>query len=90
MAKLMASNRASTIKPSRDLERGRPTWRLFVAQTFEGLRPCEPEAVALVCLEALGLPGTEHCRGVVQPDGELARQCFRPCGCDTIRAEGTS
>lgn len=30
------------------------------------LREVEAEAVALVCLEALGLPGAEHCRGYIQ------------------------
>lgn len=30
------------------------------------LREVEAEAVALVCLEALGLPGAEHCRGYLQ------------------------
>jgi hypothetical protein len=31
--------------------------------TPRSLREVEAEAVALVCLEALGLPGAEHCRG---------------------------
>jgi hypothetical protein len=31
--------------------------------TPRSLRDVEAEAVALVCLEALGLPGAEHCRG---------------------------
>jgi hypothetical protein len=30
------------------------------------LREVEAEAVALVCLEALGLPGADHCRGYIQ------------------------
>jgi hypothetical protein len=30
------------------------------------LREVEAEAVALVCLEALGLTGAEHCRGYIQ------------------------
>ena len=30
------------------------------------LREVEAEAVALVCLEALGLQGAEHCRGYIQ------------------------
>ena len=30
------------------------------------LREVEAEVVALVCLEALGLPGAEHCRGYIQ------------------------
>lgn len=34
--------------------------------TPRSLREVEAEAVALVCLEALGLPGSEHCRGYVQ------------------------
>ncbi len=34
--------------------------------TPRGLREVEAEAVALVCLEALGLPGAEHCRGYIQ------------------------
>jgi hypothetical protein len=34
--------------------------------TPRSLREVEAEAVALVCLEALGLPGAEHCRGYVQ------------------------
>lgn len=34
--------------------------------TPRGLREVEAEAVALVCLEALGLPGADHCRGYIQ------------------------
>jgi antirestriction protein ArdC len=34
--------------------------------TPRSLREVEAEAVALVCVEALGLPGAEHCRGYVQ------------------------
>ena len=34
--------------------------------TPTSLREVEAEAVALVCLEALGLPGAEHCRGYIQ------------------------
>jgi hypothetical protein len=34
--------------------------------TPRSLREVEAEAVALVCLEALGLPGVEHCRGYIQ------------------------
>jgi antirestriction protein ArdC len=34
--------------------------------TPRSLREVEAEAVALVCLEALGLPGAEHCRGYLQ------------------------
>ena len=34
--------------------------------TQRSLREVEAEAVALVCLEALGLPGAEHCRGYIQ------------------------
>ena len=34
--------------------------------TPRNLREVEAEAVALVCLEALGLPGAEHCRGYIQ------------------------
>jgi N-terminal domain of anti-restriction factor ArdC len=34
--------------------------------TPHSLREVEAEAVALVCLEALGLPGAEHCRGYIQ------------------------
>jgi antirestriction factor ArdC-like protein len=34
--------------------------------TPRSLREVEAEAVALVCLEALGLPGADHCRGYVQ------------------------
>lgn len=36
------------------------------AITPRSLREVEAEAVALVCLEALGLPGAEHCRGYIQ------------------------
>ena len=36
------------------------------AFTPRSLREVEAEAVALVCLEALGLPGAEHCRGYIQ------------------------
>jgi hypothetical protein len=35
-------------------------------QTPRSLREVEAEAVALVCLEALGLPGAEYCRGYIQ------------------------
>jgi hypothetical protein len=34
--------------------------------TPRSLRECEAEAVALLCLAALGLPGIEQCRGYVQ------------------------
>jgi antirestriction protein ArdC len=34
--------------------------------TPRSMREVEAEAVALVCLEALGLPGTEQCRGYLQ------------------------
>jgi antirestriction protein ArdC len=34
--------------------------------TPRSLREVEAETVALVCLEALGLPGAEHCRGYIQ------------------------
>ena len=34
--------------------------------TPRSLREVEAEAVALVCLEALELPGAEHCRGYIQ------------------------
>jgi hypothetical protein len=34
--------------------------------TPRSLREVEAEAVALVCLEALGLPGADHCRGFIQ------------------------
>ena len=34
--------------------------------TSRSLREVEAEAVALVCLEALGLQGAEHCRGYIQ------------------------
>lgn len=34
--------------------------------TPRNLRECEAEAVALLCLAALDLPGIEHCRGYVQ------------------------
>src|SRR5205085_9867694 len=34
--------------------------------TPQSLREVEAECVALVCLEALGLPGADHCRGYVQ------------------------
>jgi hypothetical protein len=34
--------------------------------TPRSLREVEADAVALVCLEALGLPGAEHCRGYIQ------------------------
>ena len=34
--------------------------------TPRSLREVEAECVALVCLEALGLPGADHCRGYVQ------------------------
>jgi antirestriction protein ArdC len=35
-------------------------------QTPRSLEEVEAEAVALVCLEALGLPGGAHCRGYIQ------------------------
>src|SRR5919108_5309519 len=35
-------------------------------RTPRSIREVEAEAVALVCLEALGLPGSEHCRGYIQ------------------------
>ena len=34
--------------------------------TPRNLRECEAEAVALICLAALDLPGVEHCRGYIQ------------------------
>ena len=34
--------------------------------TPHSLREVEAEAVALVCLEALALPGADHCRGYIQ------------------------
>jgi len=34
--------------------------------TPRSLREVEAEAVALICLETLGLPGAEHCRGYLQ------------------------
>ena len=34
--------------------------------TPRSLREVEAEVVALVCLEALGLAGAEHCRGYIQ------------------------
>jgi hypothetical protein len=34
--------------------------------TPRSLREVEAEAVALVCLEALGLPGADHCQGYIQ------------------------
>jgi hypothetical protein len=34
--------------------------------TPRSLREVEAEAVALICLEALGLPGADHCRGYIQ------------------------
>jgi hypothetical protein len=34
--------------------------------TPRSLREVEAEAVALVCLEALNLPGADHCRGYIQ------------------------
>jgi hypothetical protein len=34
--------------------------------TPRNLRECEAEAVALLCLAALDLPGVEHCRGYIQ------------------------
>ncbi len=34
--------------------------------TPRDLRECEAEAVALLCLAALDLPGIEHCRGYIQ------------------------
>lgn len=36
------------------------------ARTPRSLREVEAEAVALVCLEALDLPGADHCRGYIQ------------------------
>ena len=44
--------------------------------TPRSLREVEAEAVALVCLEALGLPGVEHCRGYIQHWN--ARRCAEP------------
>lgn len=41
------------------------------ARTPRSLREVEAEAVALVCLEALGLPGAEHCRGYIQHWNQL-------------------
>jgi antirestriction protein ArdC len=35
-------------------------------RTPRSLREVEAEAVAMVCLEALGLPGAEYCRGYIQ------------------------
>jgi len=35
-------------------------------QTPRSLREVEAEAVAMVCLEALDLPGADHCRGYIQ------------------------
>lgn len=34
--------------------------------TARNLRECEAEAVALLCVAALDLPGIEHCRGYIQ------------------------
>jgi len=34
--------------------------------TPRSLREVEAECTALVCLEALGLPGADHCRGYIQ------------------------
>lgn len=34
--------------------------------TPRNLRECEAEAVALLCMAALELPGVEHCRGYIQ------------------------
>ena len=34
--------------------------------TPRSLREVEAEAVALICLDALGLPGADHCRGYIQ------------------------
>jgi hypothetical protein len=34
--------------------------------TPRSLREVEAECVALVCLEALGMPGADHCRGYIQ------------------------
>jgi hypothetical protein len=39
--------------------------------TPRSLREVEAEAVALVCLEALGLPAAEHCRGYIQHWNQL-------------------
>ena len=35
-------------------------------RTPRNLRECEAEAVAMLCLAALNLPGVEHCRGYIQ------------------------
>jgi hypothetical protein len=35
-------------------------------RTPRSLRECEAEAVALLCCEALGLPGADECRGYIQ------------------------
>src|SRR5262249_46355064 len=35
-------------------------------RTPKTIREVEAEAVALLCLEALGLPGADHCRGYIQ------------------------
>ena len=45
--------------------------------TPRSLREVEAEAVALVCVEALGLPGAEHCRGYIQ-------HWNRRCGAEPI------
>lgn len=39
--------------------------------TPRSLREVEAEAVALICLEALGLPGADHCRGYLQHWNQL-------------------
>jgi hypothetical protein len=36
------------------------------ARTPRDLREVEAEGTALVCLEVLGLPGAEYCRGYIQ------------------------
>lgn len=35
-------------------------------QTSRSMREVEAEAVALICLSVLGLPGAQHCRGYIQ------------------------
>lgn len=60
-------------------------------QTGRALRELEAELVALFCLEALGLPGAEYCRGKIQAEGteitdKVARRVFKAC--DTILRAG--
>jgi len=54
-------------------------------QTSRNLREVEAESVALLCLDALNLPGTEYCRGYVQPwlkaDVIPEQSCQRIFGC---------